>query len=179
MSTDGIRRWAYISECGRYRYGLGREWDAAKPRVVFVMLNPSTADGYADDPTIRKCIGFAKRLGYGGLEVVNLYAFRATKPAELWKAPEPVGPFCDEYIVNAVTGRMAIVAWGRHGDSKRARPRADAVYKLLREKANSIGFLATTRDGIPMHPLMLPYSCASTAFAVQGKLAAFSSGARA
>ena len=71
---------AVISDCKRYRYRLWRIWNGSQSRLVFVMLNPSTADGEQDDPTIRKCVGFAERLGYGGIEVVNLFAWRATDP---------------------------------------------------------------------------------------------------
>jgi hypothetical protein len=77
-----IERTATISDCGRYRYTLGRTW-SDEPPVLFVMLNPSTADADVDDNTISKCIGFAKRWGHGGITVVNLYAWRATNPKEL------------------------------------------------------------------------------------------------
>src|SRR5689334_16488446 len=77
-----VRKAASISECGRYRYSLHRWWGAGE-RLYFVMLNPSTADAEVDDPTIRRCMGFARTLGFDGIGVVNLYAFRATKPADL------------------------------------------------------------------------------------------------
>ena len=75
---------AVVSDDGLYRYILTRTWDRSLPALVFCMLNPSTADATVDDPTIRKCIGFAQRLGYGGIIVVNLFAYRATKPRELY-----------------------------------------------------------------------------------------------
>jgi hypothetical protein len=85
-------RGATLSDCGRYRYRLWRRW-ADGPTVLFVMLNPSTADADVDDPTIRRCIGFARSWGAGALEVVNLYAWRATQPAELKAAVGPVGEY--------------------------------------------------------------------------------------
>lgn len=82
---------AIISECGKYRYSLSRIWDENKANVLFIMLNPSTADGDVDDPTIRRCIGFAKSWGYGGIYVGNLFAYRATDPKELLKVENPIG----------------------------------------------------------------------------------------
>ena len=82
---------AELSECGKYRYSLTRIWDETKPKVMFIMLNPSTADANNDDPTIRRCIGFAKSWGFGGLYVCNLFGFRATNPKELLKVNNPFG----------------------------------------------------------------------------------------
>ena len=82
---------ARLSDDRRYRYLLVRRWDNTLPDATFVMLNPSTADERDDDPTIRKCIGFAKRWGCGGIKVVNLYAFRATNPRDCFAAADPIG----------------------------------------------------------------------------------------
>lgn len=76
---------AVISECGLYRYRLWRIWDDSKPLCMFVMHNPSTADAQEDDPTIRRCVGFAKSWGYGGIYIGNLSPYRATKPTEMLK----------------------------------------------------------------------------------------------
>ena len=86
-----IERAAVISKCGAYRYSLTRKWSDA-PLLSFVMLNPSTADAKEDDPTIRRCIGFARREGAGGLIVANLYALRSSSPEALWAARDPIGP---------------------------------------------------------------------------------------
>jgi len=72
-----------LSECGKYRYRLDRVWDESLPRLGWIMLNPSTADGLADDPTIRRCINYARLHGFGGIVVVNLFAFRSTDPAKI------------------------------------------------------------------------------------------------
>ena len=107
-----MHRTALFSRDRRFRYRLGRRWgDGAA--VCFVLLNPSTADETREDPTIRRCIGFARSLGYGALEVVNLYAYVATDPAELRRAGYPVGRYTDRHIEAAVleSGRV-VLAWG-------------------------------------------------------------------
>ena len=100
---------------GQYRYLLWRYWGEAK-RLVWVLLNPSTADARQDDPTIRRCVGFAKGWGYDGIQVVNLFAYRATDPRELKAVVDPVGPRNDEFIERAARGHeMVVVAWGANG----------------------------------------------------------------
>ena len=114
-SADGgsMRCDAVISECGRYRYSLLREWNAGRPRLCIVMLNPSTADANKDDPTIRRCIGFARRDGYGSIVVVNVAAFRATKPKDMLMAADPVGPENDAALwFGAMQSEAVLVAWG-------------------------------------------------------------------
>lgn len=89
---------AVLSTCGRYRYRLTRTWSQNRPPATFIMLNPSTADAHEDDKTIRRCIGYARRWGLGGLVVVNLYGYRSTNPDELWKVEDPVGPDNDHHL---------------------------------------------------------------------------------
>ena len=100
--SEAMIRTALFSPCGRFRYRLGRRWGAS-PTVAFVLLNPSTADDERDDPTVRRCVDFARRLGFGGLEVVNLYAYVATDPDDLRRAGHPVGPENDQHIATCVT----------------------------------------------------------------------------
>lgn len=140
---------AEISPCGQYRYALGRRWGDGGT-VAFVMLNPSTADATMDDPTIRRCMGFAKAWGYGGLVVANLYAYRATKPADLWKAANPIGPNNDEHLARVAAGCDQIVAaWGVN-----ARP--DRIAEVLALPGmDRLTALALTKDGQPRHPLYL------------------------
>ncbi|MEC9374624.1 MAG: DUF1643 domain-containing protein, partial [Planctomycetota bacterium] len=114
-----MRRTALFDPTGRYRYRLTRRFPDAPadgPAACFVMLNPSTADAERDDPTIRRCIGFARGWGCATLDVVNLFAFRATRPADLRAAEDPVGP-CNQRHVRAAIRRadMVIFAWGDHG----------------------------------------------------------------
>lgn len=103
---------AELSECGEYRYRLSRVWDEAKRPLTFIMLNPSTADAEVDDPTIRRCMGFAERERAGGIIVVNLYGFRTTKPSDLFQATDPIGPGNDRALKRAARQAKSIVcAW--------------------------------------------------------------------
>jgi hypothetical protein len=146
---------ATISPCGLYRYDLRRIWGGPGLKVVnFVMLNPSTADESEDDPTIRRCIAYAKAWGFGGLSVTNLYAFRATDPGSLWSAPDPVGPLNDEFIRRwASTADLVLMAWGNHGVRG---GRGNAVMKLLKPLSGRSCYLKITGNGQPGHPLYLP-----------------------
>lgn len=140
--------WAWVSECGLYRYSLGREWGSG-PRLVVVMLNPSTADALVDDPTVTRLLGRARGSGYGSLEVVNLYGLRATDPGRLVEAADPVGPENDEFIGRAVAAAGSIwVAWGSH---PMALKRADVVLESL--VCRELWCLGMTSDGHPRHPL--------------------------
>lgn len=115
------------------------------------MLNPSTADENSDDPTLRRCLGFAKAWGYSGVDVVNLYALRATDPMELWKAPDPVGLENDSYLREAgANGAPLIAAWGAHAKSARVRE------VLAIPGFDQLMCLRTTKKGYPAHPLYLP-----------------------
>lgn len=138
---------AVISDCGRFRYRLER---GDLPRLTFVMLNPSTADALQDDPTIRRCAGFAKREGYNGIHVVNLYALRATNPKELWKHADRVGPLnhtCLEWA--GYEARRIVVAWGANAEPAVAH----ASIQLLRKSGARLVCLGKTKDGSPRHPL--------------------------
>lgn len=149
-------RSAEISHCGEFRYRLKRVWGEGKP-LVFVMLNPSTADANIDDATIRRCIGFAKSHGFNAIDVVNLFAYRATKPSELRLAGYPVGELNDQHIQGAVgSGGKVIVAWGDNG---RGLNRSDAVLRLIRSLGVQPYALKITKKGIPSHPLMLRSDC--------------------
>lgn len=152
---------AVISNCGAFRYRLWRYWDQPKGALVFIMLNPSTADADDDDPTIRKCMGFARHLGFGGIEIVNLFAYRATKPKELKAAGYLVGPENDRHILAVVEAHASlrdnvICAWGANA---RGLSRPGAVMSMLSSQGVRPRALHFTDDGIPAHPLMLPYAC--------------------
>ena len=165
-----IERSAVLSSCKRYRYRLVRTWDASLPVLVFVMLNPSIADAEQDDPTIRKCIGFAQRLGYGGIVVVNLFAWRATDPKALYRQGfmsdyPTVGPENDRFIELSVTepNTHVVFAWGGQGqryiqrtiDVKR-RIRGARFNRFSSTNVFCLGYSKNTRQ--PRHPLMLPYA---------------------
>jgi hypothetical protein len=133
-----------------YRYRLWREWNPDAPRVSFVMLNPSTADAKTDDPTIRRCLGFAQSWGYGSLEVVNLFAYRATDPQELRGAADPIGAENDRYLIAASQrAQTLILAWGNWG---KLHQRDQAVLRLLAECCK-VYCLGINRSGQPRHPL--------------------------
>lgn len=160
---------AEFSPCGLYRYRLWRAWNAELPAMVFVMLNPSTADAHVNDPTIRKCIGFAQRNGCGGIVVVNLFAFRATNPRDLRQAGWPTGPdnvlWLDQALsITAQSDDMLVCAWGAN-----ARGRPDPW--LFLETARSFGAkpmaLNLLSDGTPSHPLMLPSCCKPQPYLVE------------
>ncbi len=110
-----MEREANISSCNQYRYCLIRTWNWWRDRVCIIMLNPSTADALVDDATIRALIRLLTHLGYGGFEVVNLFALRSTDPKVLMSAADPVGPSNDSHIINSVKRcDNVICAWGAH-----------------------------------------------------------------
>lgn len=148
---------AVLSSCGRYRYALTRgDWLAGEGTVLFVMLNPSTADATIDDRTIGRCIGFAQRWGYARLTVANLYALRATNPADLARADDPVGPENDYWIDRlAQRATEIIVAWGAHPQAER---RAAHVLELVEFQRGTASCLGQTKDLHPRHPLYVKRS---------------------
>ena len=134
--------------CNKYRYALWRVWDTALPLVAFIGLNPSTADDRTDDPTIRRCVGFAKSWGYGGLRMFNLFAFRATDPAEMKAAADPFGPENVHALCDGTRGILTVAAWGNHGSFKGAD-------KSARVLIHGMHILKLTKQGQPAHPLYL------------------------
>jgi hypothetical protein len=153
MTALFLERDAVLSDCGKYRYLLRRTWHARRPRVLFVMLNPSTADADNDDPTIRSCIRLSRALNYGSFEVVNLFAFRATEPDDLAKADDPVGSKNDGAIKRAVVRcDLHICAWGALPVAER---RASTVRQLIRSYRPAVFCLGKTKTGAPKHPLYI------------------------
>ena len=140
-----------------YRYTLVRSWRDDLSRVAFVGLNPSTADETADDPTIRKCVGFAKRWGFGSLVMLNLFAWRSTDPKGLRGLADPIGPENDARIeCETRTPRVTrvVAAWGAN---KAARGRDLAVIELLTRWTDLHVLRLTKNRGDPEHPLYMPY----------------------
>lgn len=149
---------ALFDATGRYRYRLDRRWGPG-PRVAFVMLNPSTANAARDDPTIRRCVGFARAWGFGSLEVVNLFAFRATEPRELTRAADPVGPENDRHVARACArADLIVVAWGGAALARAREP-------LTHLRRKPVYCLGRTRAGAPQHPLYLRASTRPVPFA--------------
>lgn len=146
---------ALLSDDRRFRYWLIRVWDKSLPLLCFIGVNPSTADETQDDPTIRREIDFAKREGFGGILKLNLYAFRATDPKDLWKADKKgvdiIGG--SRNWIDALKGyanqfgcRMVIAAWGRHG-----KKRGPSVI----DQWPDMKCFGLNGDGTPKHPLYL------------------------
>lgn len=154
---------ALLSEDGLYRYWLARVWDLDLPPLIFIGLNPSTADALQDDPTIRRCVGFARDNGFGSTVMVNLFAFRATEPKVMKLAADPIGPANDDWLVAAFkraqeSGGKVIAAWGAHGQYK---DRDYHVADLAERGGVNLWCLGKTQAGDPRHPL---YIKADTAF---------------
>lgn len=153
---------ADISECGTYRYSLTRRWDD-RPLIGWVMLNPSTADANVDDATIRRLAGtekrpgFARRWGYGGIIVRNLYALRATDPKQLWLHPDPIGPRNnDELALAAYNEPLTMLAWGANAPLSRAKHVAQLLWLRSRVHETRLAVLGWTKSGFPGHPLYVP-----------------------
>lgn len=156
-----IHRSAEISDCGKYRWWLRRSWRLWGPGgeplpgkgvCCFLMLNPSTADGLQDDPTIRRCIGFAKAWGFNVLSVRNLFPWRATDPSELLTADAPTGGHRgDTELLVSATADMLVAAWGAGVPFGRE----DEALRLLSTHfpAKEVFCLGTTKYGHPRHPL--------------------------
>lgn len=159
MSSLFIDSGAIISECKLYRYHLWRIWDKSLPIMVFVMQNPSTADATEDDHTIRKCMGFADKHGYGGISVRNVFALRATNEKELLTHPDPRGPENNNHLLSCREVSMLsklVVAWGNQLGGSRLRnhyKEASAIVSALNPYC-----LGTTKSGQPKHPLMVAYA---------------------
>ena len=148
-----MKKSAVISEGGQYRFLLERQWGDGQ-RATFVMLNPSTADAGNDDPTIRRCIGYAKRWGYGKLAVVNLFSYRSTDPRELRNVSDPIGPQTDDYLIDVgAESAVVVAAWGNHGKLYR---RDQCVRGLFERAGIPLHYLRLTDEGQPWHPLYLP-----------------------
>ena len=142
---------AQFSPCRRYRYSLRRNWIGGSGTVNFIGLNPSTADETLDDPTIRRCIGFAKLWGFESLVMLNLFAWRATNRKEIRRVSDPVGPDNDAALREHIIwpDRLTVAAWGTDGTHL---GRADTVRAMFPE----LSCLRLTKDGHPEHPLYLP-----------------------
>lgn len=168
MKSRNLLRFHAFSEDRVYRYTLWREWDVdsltgcaddlsnGHKFVQFIGLNPSTADETKDDPTLRKCVGFAKRWGFGALCMTNLFAFRATDPREMKRFIHPYGPDNNEHLARvAKHAGMVVAAWGTNGDHNE---RDMEVIDMMRDLGVQLHCLRMTASGYPEHPLYVPYT---------------------
>ena len=147
---------ALYSADRRYRYLLFRRLGRGDRHLVFILLNPSTATEYQDDPTIRRCVGFASRWGYDQLTILNIFALRATDPRQLYHSSDPVGVDNLSHI-EKIKADLFIAGWGRHGQ---LNSQGEKVKQLLPK----LKCLGTNQDGSPKHPLYLPNSASIIAF---------------
>lgn len=143
---------AVFSPDREYRYKLTRIWDESKPVVLFIGLNPSTANENLDDPTIRRCIGFARSWGYGGLLMGNLFAFVSTDPRKLYQSGlNTIGEHNDDFLCSMnAEAAITVIAWGSFGKALGNRP--SWVFSSLK----NLHCLGMNQDGAPKHPLYLP-----------------------
>lgn len=138
-----------------HRYHLWRRFDYGVGRVAFVGLNPSTADERENDPTVRRCIGFAQAWGFAYLDMLNIFALRSTNPRALRDAVDPVGPDNDAWlwrIANEVD--LVVAAWGVHGKLNARGFRVRGLFEVGGDV--QLHHLGLTKDGHPRHPLHLP-----------------------
>ena len=142
-----MKKDAELSECRKYRFALWRTWDESEPYVMFICLNPSTADETEDDPTLTRCINYAKSWGYGGVCMGNLFAFRATKPAQMKVADDPIGLDNDKWLKKlAKDAGLVVAAWGNTGGYLN---RSEQVKSIL----PNLYCLKMNQSGEPAHPL--------------------------
>ena len=145
MST--IKKSAVFSSCRKYRYSLTRAWNLTGNYVLFIGLNPSVADELIDDPTLKRCINFAKDWGYGGLIMVNLFAYVSTHPSELKNTKLPIGKENDKHILkNHQKSQLTVIAWGNDGY---LYDRDKEVLAII----DSPMCLNINKSGQPAHPL--------------------------
>lgn len=157
-TTRYVHSTARVSNDLVYRYDLQRTWVPKSKVMLYIMLNPSTADGESDDPTIRVCMGRAERMGYGKITVVNLFAYRATDPRELYRLPceRIIGPENDYYIREHLAyADYVICAWGNHGNLYQ---RDLQVREIIKRYEVPVHHLGLTLEGQPRHPLRISYS---------------------
>lgn len=156
---DGTESHAIYSPCESYRYVLFRRWGAAESKALtMIMLNPSTATEVQNDPTIERCERRARQWGFDALRILNIFAFRATDPADMRAARDPIGPLNDDYIRAAITDRdpmaQIVCGWGTHGDHL---DRGAAILALLQQAGVTPLALKWTKHGHPQHPLYVGY----------------------
>ena len=155
---------AVFSEDRRYRYLLRRRLSESRKRVLFIMLNPSRADEERNDPTIRRCIGFARSWGFGLLDVVNLFALASTDPLALLNAEDPIGKYNDAAICAALeVADMAVLAWGNHGLTYGKRSMKVTAMAGRHTRTYCLGL---TTKGAPKHPLRLSMNTCLSPFGI-------------
>lgn len=150
-----IESMAIFSPCERYRYHLQRRWSGG-PLVAFIGLNPSTATEQVNDPAVTRCIGYAKRWGFGGFIMLNAYALRSTDPKGLWQVEDPAGPDCDQYLIGGMRQASKVICcWGANCTPERHLELFELVTEHATGPLNMPHHLGLTKGGFPKHPLYL------------------------
>ena len=150
-----MQKSAIISSCEKYRYRLERTWDVSKWVVMFIMLNPSTADVETDDPTIRRCIGFAESWWFGWIIVWNLFPFRATNPKNLIEENSPFTLENSQHLHEmSATAHLIVCAWWNQEIVKKLYKKFP-TYKPLASITKNLAFIELSKDWVPKHPLYL------------------------
>ncbi len=163
FESEDTSSWALYSKCEQYRYRLRRHWEDGK-RIAFLMLNPSTATELKNDPTVERCERRALNLGYGGFEVINIFALRSTDPKGLYSSDDPIGALNDQAILDAVNNCDDVLcAWGNHGA---LGARGHIVRQIISTADRPLLHLGITKIGQPKHPLYVSYATQPEAFSI-------------
>jgi hypothetical protein len=156
---------ALISECGTFRYMLERTWDEYSRHVLFIMLNPSTADAVKNDQTITRCCNFARSWGYGGILVGNLFAFRSKEPKDLLPVSDPIGPDNEKHLIDlSKRASLIVLAWGNGKIVDKIKKRYPDYKPLKAMGEKKFHYLKLSSDGTPYHPLYLPKTLTPTPY---------------
>ena len=156
FNQSSVKSEAVYSNCENYRYTLTREWDAEKQKVLFIMLNPSTADETKNDATVERCERRARNLNFGSVRICNIFAWRETNPFKLKQKTKPIGKDNNKIIQDStIWANDIICAWGTHGSHLE---RDEEIKKLLSSNGCKLYHLGLTKNGHPKHPLYVPYS---------------------
>ena len=151
---SGPKGTAVLSHCEQYRYYLTRFVSLNPKKLGFVLLNPSTADAFQNDSTVTRCVGFARRHGFGELHIANAYAYRAKRPRDLWATDYPVGPENNYWLTELVLRcDLVICGWGIHCQPLRE---IQVVEQLSAWAPLKLHHLGRNKNGTPKHPLYLP-----------------------
>ncbi len=149
--------WAVFSPGRNWRYRLVRVWDSNRPRVGWVVLNGSNADEHRTDLTVRRCIGFARAWGYGGVDIANLYGLVTNDPGALGRHLDSVGRDNDHHLAAVCSENdLTVLAWGPGAGADRAHTVAQMLHRLAKRHGGSLAVLGWTHGAQPVHPLEAP-----------------------